>query len=127
MDPGIRDQGTYSLVKVICAELHSRVWHNSYAIGAIASHEPSPTLVSPHLRQRFRNRHLVFISAGALDLEQNLQSFQRRDDGSGNGSGHATGYERGKDRLRNEFFEAFNARCGGLEVSKSVVYGRAKS
>ena len=102
---------TYPLVNIICAELHSRVGHNAYAIGSIAGHESSPALFPPHLRQRFRHRHFIFLAADALDLEQDLEALEGRDDGSGYGAGHASSHEGSNNRLREAFSEPLEG-CG---------------
>lgn len=44
---------THPLVKVVAAKLHSRVGNNANTVGAIASHEPPPTFLLPHLHQSF--------------------------------------------------------------------------
>ena len=104
---------TYPLVNVVCAELHSRVGHNAYAIGSIAGHEPPPALFPPHLRQRFRHRHFIFLAPDALDLEEDLEALEGRDDGSGHGAGHASSHEGSNDRLPEPFSESLEGGGGG--------------
>lgn len=67
---------THPLIHVIRAKLHRRIWHYPYAIRSIPRHKPPPALLSPHLRQRLGHRHLIFISANALYLEQDLQALE---------------------------------------------------
>jgi hypothetical protein len=62
----------YPFVEVVAPELDGRVWHDANAIGAIASHEASPALFTPHFFQPFTDRHFVCVSASTLDLEKNL-------------------------------------------------------
>lgn len=66
----------YPLVEVVAAELYSRVGDDSNAIGSVAAHEPSPSLLFPHLAQRLSNRQLVRISSSALYLHEDLQPFE---------------------------------------------------
>ena len=73
---------TYSLIDVVCAELHSRVWHNAYTVGTVSGHEASPALLAPHLAQSLAYRHFIFFSANALNLEEDFQALERRHDGS---------------------------------------------
>ena len=60
------------LIEIIASKLHCGIGHNSDAISAIASHEPSPSLVLPHLRQALSHGELVFFPTNALYLEENL-------------------------------------------------------
>ena len=69
-----------SLVDVEASELHSRVWDDTYAVGAIASHQASPSFICPHLFECSSYRELVLCSTRALYLVENLQAFQGRDD-----------------------------------------------
>ena len=109
---------TYSLIDVVCAELHSRVWHNAYTVGTVSGHEASPALFPPHLRQRFRHRHFVFLAPDALDLEQDLEAPEGRDDGSGYGAGHASSHEGSNHRLPKPFSEPLE--CCGVGCAKRL-------
>lgn len=125
----------YPFVEVITAELHSRIWDNANAIGAIAAHEASPTFLPPHLGQGLAYGESVRISADALDLHQDLESFKWRDDGSGNGTGDAAGAKCGNDRLRKVVLKQEKTFRGDrlridharLRLGKlSVQYSRAR-
>lgn len=109
---------TYPLVNVVCTELHSRVGYNAYAICSIAGHEPSPALFPPHFRQRLRHRHFVFLAPNALDLEQDLEALEGRNDGSGNGAGHASSHEGSNHRLPKPFSEPLE--CGGVGCAERL-------
>lgn len=62
----------YPFVEIVAAELDSGVGDDADAVGPIASHEPSPSLLSPHLAQCLSNGQLVSLSSSALDLHQNF-------------------------------------------------------
>lgn len=98
-------RSTYPLVEVVAAELNGRVGDDANAIGAIASHESPPALLSPHLAKRLPDRQLILVTAGALDLKQYLQALQRGDDSAGDCAGHPTGAKGRNYRLRNELLE----------------------
>lgn len=91
--------GTHPLVKVVTAELNSRVRHNAHTVGAIASHEASPAFFPPHLGQTLADRQLVGIASYALNLEQDLEALEGGDDGSRDGTGNTAGTEGGNDGL----------------------------
>ena len=67
--PLLPGASAHPLVEIIAPELYGRVWHDSYAICTISSHESSPTLVSPHFGKSFPYGELVFVSANALYLK----------------------------------------------------------
>jgi len=103
----------YRLVKVVCTELHGRVWYYTYAVRPITGHESSQAFFAPHLCQSLWNRHLVCIPASALHLEKNFQSFERRHnrprdcagdaschEGCNNGLGYSEAQCRNATRLR---------------------------
>ena len=52
--------------------------------------------------------------ADALDLEQDLEALEGRDDGAGDGAGHAAGAEGGDYRLGEEVPELFRSIAGGV-------------
>jgi hypothetical protein len=105
---------TNRLVQIVGAKLRGRVGHYPDAIGAVARHETLPAFLLPHLAQGLADGHLVGITAGALDLEQNLEPLERRDDGARDGAGAAAGGEGGDDGLRGAAAEAVRrARLGG--------------
>lgn len=106
----VKNLKTYPLVNIVCAELHSGVGHNSYTIGTISGHEASPALLSPHFCQCLVYRHFVLISSYALYLKQDLQTFERRYDGSGNGAGDSASNEGSNNRLCEDFLETLE-RC----------------
>ena len=92
---------TYFLVKVVTSKLNRGVWYYADTIGAVASHQAPPALFGPHPPQTLPYRRLIFISSFALELHDNLQSFQGRDDRSRDGSCHAASHESCDNRLRN--------------------------
>lgn len=84
-----------SLVEVVAAELHRRIWHDTDAIGAVASHESSPTLFPPHFRQRLAHTKLVRFATVTLDLVEDFEAFEGRDYRSGYGTGNTAGAKGG--------------------------------
>lgn len=63
---------TYPLVEIICTKLDCRIGHNADAIGAVTRHESPPAFFLPHLCKCLVDGQLVFITAHALYLVQNL-------------------------------------------------------
>ena len=60
--------------------------------------------------------------ASALDLEQDLETLEGRDDGPGNGAGHAAGAKGGNYRLRKEVPELGRPLSGGV-LSLDDIFG----
>jgi hypothetical protein len=60
------------LIEIVTSKLYGRVWNDSYTVRAVSSHESSPSFVFPHLHETFSDGELIFFTAGALDLEQDL-------------------------------------------------------
>jgi hypothetical protein len=100
---------TYSLIDVVCAELHSRVWHNAYTVGTVSGHEASPALFPPHLSQCLGDRHFVFFATNTLDLKQDLKAFERGYDGSRYSARYAASNKRSQDWLREDLANALQA------------------
>jgi hypothetical protein len=53
--PHLRGGNAYLLIEVIAPELDRRIWHDTYAICSVSSHESSPTFVLPHLHEALSN------------------------------------------------------------------------
>lgn len=104
---------TYPLVQVVASKLHRRVRDDTDTIRAVASHEAPPALFTPHLAERLADGHIVLAVAGTLDLEQNLDSLERRDDGARDGACDTAGAKRRDDWLGHEFAELGVARRRG--------------
>jgi len=102
----------HPLVEVITPELHRRIRYNAYAVGPVSTHEASPTLFSPHLRQALSHGQFIFFPADALDLEKDLQSLQRRYDRSRYGTGDTAGKKGGKEWMREGLPKLFHHRPG---------------
>lgn len=101
----LRSVETHLLVEAIAAKLYCRVWHNSNTVCSISAHEAPPSLVPPHFGKAFSHRELVFLPANTLNLEKDLETFQRRDDRPGNSTGYSSGAERGHHRLCDDLAE----------------------
>ena len=93
---------TDPLVEVVAAKLDGRVGHDPDAVCAISPHETPPSLFPPHLLQRLPDAQLILLSAGALDLEEDLQTLQRRDNRPRHGTCHAARAEGCSKRLGND-------------------------
>lgn len=91
----------YPLVKVVTAELDSRIGNNADAVCSVSSHEAPPAFFPPHLPKCLADGQLVGISTSTLDLHQNLESFQRRYHCSGDGASHTSTAEGGDHWLRD--------------------------
>jgi hypothetical protein len=120
---------TYSLVDVVCAELDGRVRHNADAVGAVAGHEAAPAFLPPHFGEGLGDRHFVFVAADALDLEEDLEALQRRDDGARDGASNAAGDEGSEDGLGKDFAGALEGggtvggHGGGLREPRGGRHG----
>lgn len=67
---------SYLFVEVVAPKLYSGVWYDPNAIGPIAPHKATPTLVLPHLHKALAYRELILFSANGLYLKKNLQSLE---------------------------------------------------
>jgi len=97
----IRSAWTNPFVEVVASELHSRVGHDSDAVCTVAPHEPPPALFLPHLLECLPDTELILIAACALDLEQDLQALEWRNDRPRDSAGHTTSTEGRSEWLRN--------------------------
>lgn len=80
-----------ALVQVVAPKLHGAIWYDSDAIRSIARHEAAPALLTPHLSERLADTQLVLRAAGGLDLEEDFQTFEGRDDGARDRASYAAG------------------------------------
>lgn len=120
-----RGMNQYLLVKVVTAELDSRVGNNADAVCPVSSHEAPPPFLPPHLPQRLADRQLVGISPGALDLEQDLESLQRRHHRPGDSAGDTSTTESGDHWLRDGFPE-LQIPIGASRRLERVGYGLSR-
>ena len=124
-----QEGATYSLVDVVCAELNSRIGDNADAVGAVASHEAAPTLLPPHFGEGLGDRHFVLVAADALDLEEDLEALEGRDDGARDGARNTAGDEGSEDGLGKdvagalEGSEGRGSQGGGLRRPRGGRHG----
>lgn len=71
-----------ALVEIVAAELDGRIGHDPDAVGAVAAHKAAPALLDPHLLKRLAHRELIVIATDRLDLKQDLEALEGRDDGT---------------------------------------------
>lgn len=115
----------YLFVKVVTAELDSRVGDNADAVCPVSSHEAPPPFLPPHLPQCLADRQLVRISPGTLNLHQDLESLQRRHHRPGDSAGHTSTAEGGDHWLRDGF-PKLQIPIGASRRLERVGYGLSR-
>jgi hypothetical protein len=79
---GVSGGKTYSFVSCVGGKLTCTIGNNPYTIRAISTHKPSPPFLPPHFPQRTPYTGII-RRPRSLNLEQNLHSFEGRDNCSG--------------------------------------------
>lgn len=119
-----------ALVEVVATELDGRIGHDPDAVGAVAAHEAAPALFHPHLLQGLAHRELVFVAAGRLDLEQDLEALEGRDDGTRDSARDAAGAKSRDDGLGDEvleMLECFYRRYRGIGIGEACRQAARRS
>ena len=84
--------GTYSFVSCVGGKLTCAIGNNPYTIRSIPTHKPSPPFFPPHFPQRTPYTGIIRCPR-SLNLEQNLHSFEGRDNCSGDCTRCSTCYK----------------------------------
>lgn len=90
---------TYRFIEVVAAKLDRGIGHNADAIRTVPTHEAAPAFFYPHFLECSAHGHLIFCTANTLNLEQDFEALEGRNDCAGDGSGHAATTESGDDRV----------------------------